>query len=159
MGMVKKLLCPGVQHGEHTDGAANEAWITGDVDDRLGRGLHQQGITVTLVGAQNGAQFLGHGDGDMEVMAGNDLRLASFNPLLGRVSMALGTRSAAARVIRKDLVLTMIAVPDRSAEHRRATGKNVGDGATMRWRHRRAMGRQVAVRETAEDISDLDHRR
>jgi len=53
----------------------------------------------------------------------------------------------------------MVAAPEGSAEHRRATGKNVGDGATMRWRHRRAMGRQVAVRETAEDISDLDHRR
>ena len=55
--------------------------------------------------------------------------------------------------------LTMITAPEGSTEHRGATGKNVGEGATMRWRHRRAMGRQVAVRETAEDISDLDHRR
>jgi hypothetical protein len=52
MGMVKKLLRPGVQDGQHPDGAANEAWIAGDVDNRLGRGLHQQGITVTVVGSR-----------------------------------------------------------------------------------------------------------
>ena len=29
----------------------------------------------------------------------------------------------------------------------------------MRWQHGRAMGREVAVRETAEDVGDLDHDR
>ena len=29
----------------------------------------------------------------------------------------------------------------------------------MRWQHGRAMGRQVGVRETAEDVGDLDHDR
>ena len=63
----EELLGPGVQHGEHADGAADEARIAGQLDDRLGGGLHQHGVAVALVGAQHGPQFLGHGDGDVEV--------------------------------------------------------------------------------------------
>ena len=44
-----------------------------------------------------------------------------------------------------------------SAESLDAAGKDIGDGALMRWRHRRAMGRQVVAREAAEDVRDLDH--
>jgi hypothetical protein len=42
--MLKKLVGPGVQDGQHTDCAAKEAEIMGDVDDRLGRNLHQHCI-------------------------------------------------------------------------------------------------------------------
>jgi len=36
-------------------------------------------------------------------------------------------------------------------------GQDVGDGAPMRGRHRRAMGRLVAGSEAAEDVGDVDH--
>jgi hypothetical protein len=36
-----ELLRPGMQHGEHTDRAPDEAGIAGNIDDGLGCGLHQ----------------------------------------------------------------------------------------------------------------------
>ena len=79
--MEDELLGPGVQHGEHADRAADLARIAGQLDDRLGGGLHQRAIAVALMAAQGGAQLLGHGDGDVEVGAAyvNELRvLGSF---------------------------------------------------------------------------------
>jgi hypothetical protein len=60
-------LRPGMQHGEHADGAADPAWIAGQHDDRRGGGLHQRAVAVDLMPAQRGPQFLGHGDGDVEI--------------------------------------------------------------------------------------------
>jgi hypothetical protein len=155
----KELLGPCVQDGEDADGSADEAGIAGDVDNGVGCGLHQQGIAVALVGTQNGAQFLGHGDGDMEIMAGQHLGFAPRQPMVGIVGVAFGTGAAVAGMIGEDLVAAMIAMPEASAEGFGATVQNVGDGATMRRRHRRAIGREVAVRKTVEDIGDFDHGR
>jgi hypothetical protein len=58
-----------------------------------------------------------------------------------------------------DLKGTVIALPEVPTKEFSATGEDVGDGAAMRWQHGRAMGRQVAVRKTAEDVGDLDHDR
>jgi len=60
-------LRPGVQHSEHTDGAADPARIAGQHDDRLGGGLHQRAVAVDLMPAQRAPQFLGYGDGDVEI--------------------------------------------------------------------------------------------
>ena len=49
--MEGQLLCPGMQHGEHSDGAADVTRIAGEFDDRRGAGLHQHGIAVALIGA------------------------------------------------------------------------------------------------------------
>jgi hypothetical protein len=57
----------------------------------------------------------------------------------------------------KHLGVASIAAPEVSAESLSAASLNVGDGTPMRGRHRRAMGRRVAVREAAEDVRDLDH--
>jgi len=51
--MQVQLLGPGVQHGEHRDGAADVTRIAGKLDDRRGAGLHQQAIAVTLIGSQH----------------------------------------------------------------------------------------------------------
>ena len=56
-----------------------------------------------------------------------------------------------------DLGAAMIAAPQVSAERFGATGKNVGDGAPVRRQYGRAMRRQIVVRETVEDLRDLDH--
>jgi len=36
-----ELLRPGMQHGQHAYGSADEAGIAGNIDDGFGRGLHQ----------------------------------------------------------------------------------------------------------------------
>ena len=52
MRVVDELLGPGVENSQHADGAADEAAVVGKLDDGVGRSLHQQGVAITLVGAQ-----------------------------------------------------------------------------------------------------------
>jgi hypothetical protein len=73
------------------------------------------------------------------------------------VSMAFWTTPILAGVIREDLGGTFVAAPEMSAESLGAAAKDIGDGALMGWQYRRAMGRQIVVREVAENVRDLDH--
>ena len=133
------------------------AWVASEFNDGLGGGLHQDGVAVTLVGAQDLPEFLGHGHGDMKVAGRQHLGLARFKPAFGLVSMAFGTTPIFAGVIREDLGGARVAAPKMSAESLGAAGKDIGDGALMGWRHRRAMDRQIIAREAAEDVRDFDH--
>ena len=83
VGVKEKLLRPRVQDGKHTDRAADMAWVASEFDDGLGGGLHQDGVAVTLVGAQHVPEFLGHGHGDVEIARRQHLGLAGFEPALG----------------------------------------------------------------------------
>ena len=55
--MVEQLLGPVVPDGEDADRGSDVAWIAGEFDDGPGGCLHQQGVTVTLVGAQRVPEF------------------------------------------------------------------------------------------------------
>ena len=89
VGMVMELLGPSMENSQHAWGAADEAGVAGNIDDGMGCGLHQQGISVLLVGAQDPAELLGHGDGHMKVGAREHLELAGLEPTLGILGMAL----------------------------------------------------------------------
>ena len=67
VGMEDQPLRPGVQHSQHADRAADPARIAAEIDDRRGGGLHQGAIAIDLMTAQGGPQFLGHGNGDVEI--------------------------------------------------------------------------------------------
>ena len=95
----------------------------------------------------------------MEVRAGQHLELSGLEPALGVGGVALAAAAVVARVVGKDLLGAVIALPEMSAEGFGAAGDNVGDSAAMRRQHGRAMGRQVGVRKTAEDVGDLEHDR
>ena len=125
--------------------------------DRLGGRLHQQSVAVALVGAQHRPEFLGHRDGDVEVGRRQHLELARLKPALGLVGVALGAAPVLARVVGEDLSTALVTAPGVAAERLGAAGEDVGDGAPVRRRHRRAMDRLVVIREAAEDLRDLDH--
>jgi hypothetical protein len=71
--------------------------------------------------------------------------------------MTFGTGSVFAGVIREHLVAAFIAAPQVAAEGLGPASQDVGDGTAMRGWQRRTMGRQIAVREGAEDVGKLDH--
>ena len=96
-------------------------------------------------------------DGDVEVIGRQYLGLAGIEPILGLLGVAFRTGSVFAGVIREHLVAASIAAPQVSAEGLGPASQDVGDGTAMRGWHRRAMGRQIAVREPAEDVGKLDH--
>lgn len=51
----------------------------------------------------------------------------------------------------------VIAAPLLPAERFGPASDDVGDGATMRWQHRRTMSLQIAASETAERVRHLGH--
>jgi len=157
MGMVDELLRPGMERRKHANAAAHMARIAGQFDNGLRRGLHEQRAGGFLPAAQRLAQVLGHGDGDMEVMAGQKFALPRLEPSLRLIRMAFGTAPVPAGMAGIELLAAAIAAPEMSAERLRAAGKNVRDGAAMRGRNACAMRRKVAVREAAEDVRNLDH--
>jgi hypothetical protein len=79
-----------MEDGQHAWGAAEEAGVAGNIDDRVRRSLHEQGIAVPLVGAQDLAELLGHGDGHVKVGAREHLELAGLEPALGITGVAFG---------------------------------------------------------------------
>jgi hypothetical protein len=135
-------------------------WGWGDLDNGIGGSLHQ----IALVGAQRVAELFGHRDGDVEIAARQHFELARLEPALSLISMTFGTAPVLARMVGIDLGAARITAPEVPAERFGAAGHDVGDGASMRSRHRRApfatiMSRQIVVRKTAEDVRNLDHGR
>ena len=111
MRMVDELLCPGVQHRHHADGAADVAPIAGQLDNGLCGCFHERGVAVALVGAQHLAQFRRHGNRDMEVGARQQLGLACRDPALSLILMASRAAPVLARVVGVDLAAAAIAAP------------------------------------------------
>jgi len=155
--VLDELLGPGVEDSQHADGAANEAAVAGELDDGVGGSLHQQGVAVTLVGSQQRSQLFRHRDGDVEIIGRQHFGLAGFEPVVGLLAVTFGTGAVFAGVIREHLVAALIAAPQVSAEGLGAASQDVGDGTAMRGWHHRTMGRQIAVREGAEDVGKVDH--
>src|SRR5262249_54256399 len=87
--------------------------------------------------------------------AGKNLSLACGKPALCLISMALGAAPVFAGMI--NLGAALIAAPEVSAERFGTASQDVGDGAPVRWQDRSTMRRQVALREAAENVRDLDH--
>ena len=126
-----QLLCPGVQHREHPDGATDVTSIAGEFDNRRRAGPHQHAITIALIGAQHLAQFFGHGDGDVEVRHRQHLRPAAFKPLLRLGGVALWTAAVATRVVGEHLGVALDATPNLATERSGATVEDVFDGASV----------------------------
>ena len=157
MGMEDQPLRPGMQHGEHAGGAAEPARIARQIDDRAGGELDQRAIAGLLMAAQGGPQLLGHGDGDVEVRHRQHLGPALVEPGLGLRAVALRAGAVAAGMEDMDQAAAVGASPLLAAERLGPAGDDVGDGATMRGQHRRAMGLQVAIGELAEDVRHFGH--
>jgi hypothetical protein len=157
VGMIQKLLCPGMENRQNANRPAHIAGIAGKLDDGFARGFHEQRITGLLIGAERFTQLLRNCHCDMKIAARQHLGLPCSQPAFGLILMALGATAVFAGMIGIDFGAAAIAAPDVSAERFGAAGHDVGDGALVRWQHRAAMRRKVAVREAAEDIRDFDH--
>jgi len=131
MRVQGQLLSPGVQHGEHSDGAADVTWIAGEFDDRRGAGLHQHAIAVALIGPQHLAQLGGHSDRDVEVRHRQHLRLTTSEPLLGLRGVTLRAAAVSAGMVGEHLGVARFAAPDLATERLGATGQDVIDRAPM----------------------------
>lgn len=157
VGMEDHPLRPGVQHGEHAGRAAEPSRIACQIDDGASGELDQCAIAGLLMAPQGLAQFLGHGDGDVEVRHRQHLGAALVEPGLGLRAMALRAGAVAAGMEDVPHAAAVGAAPLLAAERGGPAGEDVSDGATMRGQHRCAMSRKVAAGELAEDVRHLEH--
>src|SRR5271168_4688436 len=73
------------------------------------------------------------------------------------LGVTLRAGAVAARVEDVQQGAAVIAAPLLSAERFGPAGDDVGDGATMRWQHRRAVSCHIAACEAAERVRHFGH--
>ena len=79
--VMDERLAPGVQHGEEADLGAEVARVGGDGAQRLGDGSEEQAVDDGLVLRGDLGDGRGHGEDDVEVLGGQQVRAAPFEPL------------------------------------------------------------------------------
>src|SRR6516225_11772725 len=80
-----------------------------------------------------------------------------FEPSLRLLGVTLRAGAVAAGVEDVQQGAAVIAAPLLSAECFGAAGDDVGDGATVRWEHRRAVSLHIAACEAAERVRHFGH--
>ena len=99
MGVIKESPGPGMEHTEHGAGSPDIAGISGKAHEGVGRRPNEHGVENPLMGTDEPMELFGHGEDEMKV--GNRKKLPSplLEPLVGVVSVALGTAPVPAGMI------------------------------------------------------------
>lgn len=96
---MDERLAPGVQHGEEADRGAEVARVGGYRPERVGDGSEEQAVDDGLVLGGDLGDGRGYGEDDVEVLGGQQVRAAPFEPLGARQRLAGWTVAVAARVV------------------------------------------------------------
>ena len=116
MGMIAQLTIPGVEHRQHAGERPEVSPVGTKVLDRCGRNLHQQTVQQLLVATEQCTQLRGHGHDGVKIIAGQQLRLSLFEPLLGLGCMAFGACPVTAAVVSPEGVIAVIAAVEPSPQ-------------------------------------------
>jgi hypothetical protein len=109
-----------VEHGGETDAGAEMPGIDGDGEQRLGRGLEEDGVDLSLVVVGDVGDRRRQREHHMVVGHGQEFGLAVGQPCLRRRALALGAMAVAAGVVGDVDVVALLAARDMAAERRRA---------------------------------------
>jgi hypothetical protein len=116
MGMVVQLLAPGMEHGEAADLRSEMLGVPGDILERLGDGAKEQPIQGAGVLQRQGSEVVREGKEHMTVGGIKHLALPGGEPRGLGGAMTFGAAAVPARVVRLDLMATVIALRDMAAE-------------------------------------------
>ena len=114
--MVDERLAPGVEDGEEADLGAEVARVGGDRAERVGDGPEEQTVDDGLVLRGDLGDGRGHGEDDVEVLGGQQVRAAPFKPLGARQRLAGRTVAVAARVVPDAPMAAAVTLLDVTAE-------------------------------------------
>ena len=159
MGMEDELLGPGVQDHEDADRATDMSWIAGEFGEGLGGGLHEDGVTVVLIGPEDFSQGFRYGGGEVEIRDGQHLLPAFFQPDSGLAGVALGTVPVFAGVVGIDCGVAGIAAEEIAAEGHGSAVDDVVDGALVGGGHGVPIGIHVPLPKAAKNIREFGHDR
>src|SRR6185295_14862556 len=107
---------PGVEHREAPDLGTEMLGVSGDVLERLRHGTKEQPIEGARVLERQGGEVMREGKDDMRVGRLEHLAFPGGEPRGLRGAMAFGAAAVPARVVRLDLVATLVALGDMAAE-------------------------------------------
>jgi hypothetical protein len=116
--MMGERQAPGVQHGGVADASSEMLGVGGDGGQRLGGGPEQKIVDRSLVLERDGADRSRQGEDDVIIGNGQKLRLAVFEPLPRRRSLALRAMRVAAGIVGDARVRAVLAALDVPAERR-----------------------------------------
>ena len=154
VGVIQKVLPPGVQDTDEADLCAEMPGILAQFPEGLGNRPEQQIIQDPLIHDDQGIELCGDGEDDMEVLNRQEVLSSRLDPPLFLQSLALGAVAVPAGVV-GDLdvpaVLAPVCMPAQSS--RPADLHGTHDPQVMQ---RQAVGFPVLRAVPAEDIRHLD---
>ena len=116
MGVIAQLTIPGVEHRQHAGQCPEVPFLGTKVLDRRGRNLHQQTVQQLLVATEHRAQLRRHGDDSVKIVAGQQLGLTLFEPLLGLASMAFGACPITTAVVVPERLIAIVTLVEPSSQ-------------------------------------------
>ena len=122
MGMMMQVLAPGMQDAEEADLGAQVFWIARDGEQRFSAGTKEDVVDDRLVPIGKRGQRCRQGEDDVEVLDGQQLRLALLEPLGALFPLTLGAVAIAAGVVADAQVFTLAAFLDMAAAVRGPAG-------------------------------------
>ena len=152
--MVDERLAPGVEDGEEADLGAEVARVGGYGAQRLGDSPEQQAVDDGLVLSGDLGDRRGHGEDDVEVLGGKQVRAAPFEPRGACQRLAGRTVAVAARVVPDAPMAAVVILLDVAAE---CGGAALLDGRHHAALRRRKGGPDLGPKGVAVAAEDLRH--
>src|SRR5262245_10866321 len=124
---------PGMEHGGEPDASSEMLGVGGDGEQRLGRGLEEDGVDLSLVLVGDVGDRRRQREHHVIVGHGQELGLAVGQPCLRRRALALGAMAVAARVIGDVDVVALLAARDMAAVRQRSIADITLSWPRLRW--------------------------
>lgn len=157
MGMIVQSPGPGVKDGEDAQCATDKARISGELQERLGCGTHEDVVDLDLMAACRVVELMRQGKDDVEVRHAEKLSLPILDPCLGVCAMAFGAGTIEAGVIGIVGPSAGLTDKDLSTEPFGTTIQDILHGHSMPWRHTIPEGIQIGLAILSEDVGHFQH--
>ena len=159
VNMVAHVPLPGMQRSHHADLSAQPPGIQGQGLQRLGGGPEEEIIDQLLMGAGEGIQAVGQGEGDQKVGNRQEFPELRIAPAVGAVLAALGAMAVAAGMVAVEKFPARVAIIHLAPQHLGAAGENVLDRLLMAGRHTLAILLEVGRAIFPHDVRQFQHER
>src|SRR5450631_244309 len=156
MGMVLKVLTPGMEHAEKSDISSEVLRIASQFEHRRGAGAVEQIVQQPLVLEDQSGKFMRQCEDDMKVRNGQQFSRTCRQPFCARVPLTLGAVPIAARVERDGLMAAADALIQMTAQCRGAAANDGIEHLAMGPCKMRLLLLPETVARCADDVGHLE---